>query len=189
MLKDDLASVLAFSLYHLVAKAFGAEGARIDTIEQFYLSSQEQESNCRGPPFSHRRNYWKIAIQERFSVDVSPQFKQGDKPMIFRSPLANVAIPEIALTEFVFQHADPRADKQALIESTTGRALTYGELVMSIERVAAGLAARGLKKGDVFAIYAPNCPEYAITFTRWLRRAVSTRPSTPCTQSKSLFFN
>ena len=30
--------------------------------------------------------------------------------------------------------------------------------------VAAGLAARGFAKGDVFAIYSPNVPEYALAF-------------------------
>jgi acyl-CoA synthetase (AMP-forming)/AMP-acid ligase II len=30
--------------------------------------------------------------------------------------------------------------------------------------VAAGLAARGFRKGDVFAIYSPNLPEYALAF-------------------------
>src|SRR4029453_6824221 len=29
---------------------------------------------------------------------------------------------------------------------------------------AAGLAARGLPKGDVLAIYSPNLPEYAVAF-------------------------
>ena len=33
-----------------------------------------------------------------------------------------------------------------------------------MRRVATGLAARGFRKGDVFAIYSPNVPEYAIAF-------------------------
>ncbi len=30
--------------------------------------------------------------------------------------------------------------------------------------LAAGLAERGFKQGDVLAIFLPNCPEYAIVF-------------------------
>jgi acyl-CoA synthetase (AMP-forming)/AMP-acid ligase II len=95
---------------------------------------------------------------------LGPDVSKVERPMIFRSPIADVAIPEVPLTEFIFQHAASRANKPALIEGATGRTCTYGELVKAIERVAAGLAARGLRKGDVFAIYAPNCPEYAIAF-------------------------
>jgi acyl-CoA synthetase (AMP-forming)/AMP-acid ligase II len=84
--------------------------------------------------------------------------------MIFRSPYPDVPIPDTPLTPFVLRHADRLADKPALIDGPTGRALTYGQLARAIRRAAAGLAARGFRQGDVFAIYAPNCLEYAVAF-------------------------
>jgi acyl-CoA synthetase (AMP-forming)/AMP-acid ligase II len=84
--------------------------------------------------------------------------------MIFRGPFPDVVIPEIPLTTFVFQNAKERADKPALIDGPSGRAITYSELVNSIAQVAASLARRGFKKGDVFGILSPNVPEYAIVF-------------------------
>jgi acyl-CoA synthetase (AMP-forming)/AMP-acid ligase II len=84
--------------------------------------------------------------------------------MIFRGPFPDVTIPEVALTDFVMQDAAKRADKPALIEGPTGRVITYGELAVAIREVAAGLAARGFKKGDVFGILSPNVPEYGIAF-------------------------
>ena len=84
--------------------------------------------------------------------------------MIFRGPFPEVAIPEIAITPFVFQNAKQRGDKPALIEGPTGRAITYSELAYSIARVAASLARRGFKKGEVFGILSPNVPEYTIVF-------------------------
>jgi acyl-CoA synthetase (AMP-forming)/AMP-acid ligase II len=57
-----------------------------------------------------------------------------------------------------------RADQPALIDGPSGRTLTYGQLAGGVRRVAAGLAARGFAKGDVFAIYSPNLPEYALAF-------------------------
>ena len=33
-----------------------------------------------------------------------------------------------------------------------------------MQQTATGLAARGFRKGDVFAIFSPNLPEYAIAF-------------------------
>lgn len=84
--------------------------------------------------------------------------------MIFRGPFANVDIPEVSLPEFVFGGAAEFADKPALIEGPTGRIITYADLWKSIRRVAASLAARGFKKGDVFGILSPNVPEYAMAF-------------------------
>src|SRR5207247_5743239 len=46
----------------------------------------------------------------------------------------------------------------------SGRTLTYAQLHDGVRRAATGLAQRGFKKGDVFAIYSPNVPEYAIIF-------------------------
>ncbi len=84
--------------------------------------------------------------------------------MLFTSPFPDVAIPEVPLTQFLFAAAATRAEKPALIDGPTGRTLTYGQLVGAIRLVAASLAKRGLKKGDVFAIYSPNLPEYAVAF-------------------------
>ena len=84
--------------------------------------------------------------------------------MIFRGPFPDVTIPEIPITPFVFQNAKERSAKAALIDGTSGRALTYAELADAIARVAASLARRGFKKGEVFGILSPNVPEYAIAF-------------------------
>jgi acyl-CoA synthetase (AMP-forming)/AMP-acid ligase II len=84
--------------------------------------------------------------------------------MVFTSPYPDVPIPEMSLTQFLFQTAATRADKPALIDGPTGRTLTYGQLVGAIRLVAASLAQRGFKQGDVFAIYSPNLPEYAVAF-------------------------
>lgn len=84
--------------------------------------------------------------------------------MIFKSPYPDVTIPDTALTPFVLQRAQELADKPALIEGPSGRTLTYGQLAGAIHKAAAGLARRGFKKRDVFAIYSPNLPEYAVIF-------------------------
>src|SRR5215217_3239748 len=80
------------------------------------------------------------------------------------SPHPDVAIPDVPLHEFVLADAMGRADQAALVDGPSGRTLTYGQLAGGVRRVAAGLAARGFGKGDVFAIYSPNVPEYALAF-------------------------
>lgn len=84
--------------------------------------------------------------------------------MIFRAPFPDVTIPEVAITPFVLQKAKRLGDKPAIINGPNGRITTYAQLAESIERTAAGLHARGFKKGEVFGILSPNVPEYAIAF-------------------------
>src|SRR5215467_9586798 len=82
--------------------------------------------------------------------------------MISTSP--RVTIPDVPITDYVLRHAARLGDKPALIDGPTGRTLTYRQLADGVRRTAAGLARRGFRKGDVFAIYCPNLPEYAVIF-------------------------
>ena len=84
--------------------------------------------------------------------------------MIYTSPFPKIEIPITPLHEYLFEHADKWAEKPALIDGPTGRSFTYTELRNAITAVAAGLGSRGFKKGDVFAIFSPNIPEYAVAF-------------------------
>lgn len=83
---------------------------------------------------------------------------------IFRGPFPEVSIPEVPLTTLVMRRAQELGSKPALIEGPTGRVVTYSQLADSISRVAASLAHRGFKKGDVVGIFSPNVPEYAMMF-------------------------
>ncbi len=85
--------------------------------------------------------------------------------MIFHSPYPDIEFStNQTLTDYVFEHADQWPDKVAIVDGPSGRELTYGQLTSAIRQVATGLATRGFGHGDVFAIYLPNLPEYAIAF-------------------------
>ncbi|HZN06137.1 MAG TPA: 4-coumarate--CoA ligase family protein [Pyrinomonadaceae bacterium] len=84
--------------------------------------------------------------------------------MIIKGPYPDVDIPETALTPYVLRRAKELSDKPALIDGPSGRTLTYSQLADSIAIAAHNLRERGFKKGDVFGILSPNCPEYAIAF-------------------------
>ncbi|MCA9900809.1 MAG: 4-coumarate--CoA ligase family protein [Ardenticatenaceae bacterium] len=84
--------------------------------------------------------------------------------MIFKSPYPDVEIPNVSLTEFVLSRTRQFGDKPALIDGPSGRTITYNQLAGAIRLVASSLAKRGFGKGDVFAIYSPNVPEYAVAF-------------------------
>jgi acyl-CoA synthetase (AMP-forming)/AMP-acid ligase II len=84
--------------------------------------------------------------------------------VIFRSPYPDVLVPDVPLHRFVLARAPALGDKPALIDGPSGRTLTYAQLGAGVERVAAGLAARGFTKGDVLGLFAPNCPEFVLAF-------------------------
>ncbi len=84
--------------------------------------------------------------------------------MIFRSPYPDTFLPETDFTSYVLSDAARLGDKPALIDGPSGRTLTFAQLAAGVGRLAAGLTARGFKKGEVFAIFCPNVPEYAAAF-------------------------
>src|SRR2546422_9829558 len=88
--------------------------------------------------------------------------------MIFRSPHPDVAVPDIALHRLVLARAAERGTKPALIDGPSGRILTYAALTRGADRVAAGLPARGFKKGDVLGPFTPHPPQFALVFPRTL---------------------
>ena len=79
-----------------------------------------------------------------------------------RSPLPDVEVGGSTIHALALRHADRLGDKPALVDGGTGRTISYRELAAGIERVAAGLAARGFAAGDVLALCSPNVPEYAL---------------------------
>ena len=84
--------------------------------------------------------------------------------MIHKSSSPDVTIPDVTVPAFVLRHSERLADKPAIIDGPTGRTLTYGQLALAVRRVATALHRLGFRKGDVFAIYSHNVPEYAVVF-------------------------
>jgi acyl-CoA synthetase (AMP-forming)/AMP-acid ligase II len=85
-------------------------------------------------------------------------------PDVYTSPFPDVEIPDVPLTAHVFRHVTRLADRAAIVDGPSGRSYTYAELHGAAHKVAGGLVAAGLGKGDVLALLAPNIPEYAIVF-------------------------
>jgi acyl-CoA synthetase (AMP-forming)/AMP-acid ligase II len=79
-----------------------------------------------------------------------------------RSDLPDVQVGGTTAHALALRHAARLGDKPALIDGATGRAISYRALADGVERVAAGLVARGFAPGDVLALYSPNLPEYAV---------------------------
>lgn len=84
--------------------------------------------------------------------------------IVHRSPLPDVEIPDVTVTEYILRRAADVPDRPALIDGPTGRTYTYAQLSAMIHSFAGGLAARGLGPGDTIALMSPNIPEYAVVF-------------------------
>ncbi len=84
--------------------------------------------------------------------------------MVFRSPYPDIDIPNTPLVPFVLQRAAELGDKPAIICGATGRQYSYAGLAQAVRQVAAGLAARGVVKGDVVGLVSPNTPDFAVVF-------------------------
>ncbi|MGH7411712.1 MAG: long-chain-fatty-acid--CoA ligase, partial [Candidatus Methylomirabilis sp.] len=85
--------------------------------------------------------------------------------------------PDAPLHRFLSESARTHPDRDAII--FYGARLSYRALNEAADRFAAGLAARGLAKGDRVSIFLPNCPQMVIAYYGTLRAggvAVSTSP-------------
>ena len=73
-------------------------------------------------------------------------------------------IPNTDLVSFTFARAQQLGDKAALIDGASDQTISYAQLERDVRALAAGLMVRGFGRGDTFAIYMPNAPEYATAF-------------------------
>jgi acyl-CoA synthetase (AMP-forming)/AMP-acid ligase II len=98
---------------------------------------------------------------------------------IYRSPHPALDIPSTPLTDFVLARAHERGDRAALVDSTTGRTISYAKLPGMVDCVAASLARLGLKQRDVCAIFSPNTPEYAVAVLAIARLGATVTTASP----------
>eukprot|EP00058_Branchiostoma_floridae_P024675 XP_002610165.1 hypothetical protein BRAFLDRAFT_279625 [Branchiostoma floridae] len=84
---------------------------------------------------------------------------------IIKSPHPDIAIPDdVSLVDHVTKDFDTYGDRVALVDGPTGRSYTFSQLKKLIRGCGSALTRLGFKQHDVFAIYSPNLPEFAIIF-------------------------
>ena len=80
------------------------------------------------------------------------------------SPLPDVAIRDISITDRVFEGLAADPDRIVLIDGPSGAAMTGAVLMDRVRRLAGGLLAQGFGRGQVVALMAPNMPDYVVVF-------------------------
>jgi acyl-CoA synthetase (AMP-forming)/AMP-acid ligase II len=84
--------------------------------------------------------------------------------MTIQNPSQPVPVSGLRLTQFVLARAAERGGKPAIIDGTTGRVISYGELKAAVDQRASELSQLGVARGDVLALAGPTCPGYAVIF-------------------------
>jgi acyl-CoA synthetase (AMP-forming)/AMP-acid ligase II len=84
--------------------------------------------------------------------------------VIHTGPEPAIEVSRTDVSSFVLSGVSERGEQDALIDGPSGRAISYRGLAEQVGALAAGLAGRGIGKGDVVGIYMPNLPEYALVF-------------------------
>ncbi|MFF0432888.1 4-coumarate--CoA ligase family protein [Streptomyces sp. NPDC004327] len=87
--------------------------------------------------------------------------------MVLHSEYADVPLVSLPIHDAVLGRAAEFGDTPALIDGSGGDgapALTYGQVDAFHRRVAAGLAAAGVAKGDVLALHSPNTVLFPVAF-------------------------
>jgi 4-coumarate--CoA ligase len=75
-----------------------------------------------------------------------------------------VDVAAMSITEKLFEGLAGRAAEPAIIDGPSGAALTAGDLIERIKRLAGGLTERGVLPGGTVALLAPNMPDYPVVF-------------------------
>ncbi len=99
--------------------------------------------------------------------------------MIYRSPRPSIEVPNVSLADFVLAWASARGTRPALVDSVTGRSISYAQLPELVDRAAAGFSRLGLGKGDVCAIFSQNTPEYPIAMLALARLGAIATTASP----------
>src|SRR3712207_9311915 len=91
---------------------------------------------------------------------------EGAAPVALASRFPDVEVPDVSVPEFVLAAGKERPDAPALIDGLKGDVITHGQLAAYVDRGAANLHARGLRKGDVVAVFCPNTHWFPEAFHR-----------------------
>jgi fatty-acyl-CoA synthase len=84
----------------------------------------------------------------------------GEPMPAYSHGVSETALLGETIGENLRRTAERFGDREALVSPQQGLRLTYAELEAEVDRVALGLLAAGIAKGDRVGIWAPNCAEW-----------------------------
>eukprot|EP01018_Ginkgo_biloba_P005454 Gb_41091 [translate_table: standard] len=98
-------------------------------------------------------------------IQKEQQQQKQEELYLYRSKLPDIEISNhLPLHTYCFEKLHEFRDRPCLIQGSTGKIYSYGEVELISRRVASGLSKLGIGKGDVVMLLLPNCPEFAFVF-------------------------
>ncbi len=94
--------------------------------------------------------------------------------------------PRIPVFRFLDDTAGRHPDRPCL--NFFGRRVTYADTAERVDRLAAGLRALGINKGDRVALLLPNCPAFVIAYYGILKTGAVIVPLNPLATERELIF-
>ena len=85
----------------------------------------------------------------------------------------DITVPDVPITHDLVRNAELSADHPALVfgglvgplgNLLLDASISYGELLDTTRRLAAGLQRLGVAKGDRVIIHLPNCPQFVFAY-------------------------
>src|SRR5918992_543500 len=105
--------------------------------------------------------------------------------MIKPTPDDAARVPATTVTRTVLDDR-PHGSRVALIEATSGRAVSYAELARAVRSAAAGLTRAGIGAGDVVGVHLPDVPEIAIALHAVMTAGAAPTPIRPTTSADAM---
>ena len=100
---------------------------------------------------------------QRFHVDEKSVWFRPDSGWPDEVP-KRLELDNRHLYEMLTESCDKHSDRQVLWFQPLDPTMTYRELKEAVDRVAAGLHQKGVKKGEVVALMLPNSPQYIVGY-------------------------
>ncbi|KAG6425616.1 hypothetical protein SASPL_116059 [Salvia splendens] len=133
----------------------------------------------------------KVAASEAQNPELSshapPPPLSAEETHIFVSKLPAIPITnDIPLHTYCFQHSSEYPDRPCLIVGAgAGKSYTFAETHLICRKVAAGLSAVGIRKGDMVMSLLQNCAEFVFTFMAASMIGAATTTANPfCTSGE-----
>lgn len=104
---------------------------------------------------------------------------------IWRGPALDVP-QHVTVPDLVIKAAERHSERVALVDSGSGRGITYTALIDCMRRVACALRARGARPETCLAIYAPNSSEWVIAALAMMQAGGTVTGASPLMKTTEL---
>ncbi|DBA02171.1 TPA: hypothetical protein N0F65_004806 [Lagenidium giganteum] len=113
------------------------------------------------------------------TASITRSFSAPAASIVFQSPHPPLHVPNQTVWDAISERSGSIGHRDALVCGLSHENMTYQQLCDNVRRVADGLRADGLKKGDIVLVHSFNCVEYPIIYLAMNALGVVSSPASP----------